>query len=63
MRVHVEADPKAADEASKTAAARMLTRRIKDVVGVSTEVIVNDPGEIARSEGKAQRVIDKRPKT
>lgn len=62
MRVFVEADPKAADEASKTASARMLTKHIKDVVGVSAEVIVGDPGEVARSQGKAQRVIDNRAK-
>lgn len=60
MRVHVEAVGDAADEASKTASARMLTKRIKDVVGVSTEVIVNDPGVVARSEGKAKRVVDNR---
>uniref|UniRef100_UPI003B520635 phenylacetate--CoA ligase PaaK n=1 Tax=Roseovarius indicus TaxID=540747 RepID=UPI003B520635 len=62
MRVFVEADPKAADEASKTASARMLTKHIKDVVGVSAEVVVGDPGEVARSQGKAQRVIDNRAK-
>ena len=62
MRVHVEALPKAADGASKAAAARMLAKRIKDVVGVSTEINVADPGGIARSEGKAVRIIDNRPK-
>ncbi|MCD9148802.1 phenylacetate--CoA ligase PaaK [Pseudophaeobacter flagellatus] len=60
MRVFVEATPEAADELSKTAAARMLTKRIKDMVGVSTEVIVGDPGTVERSQGKAKRVIDKR---
>ena len=60
MRVFVEAEADAADEASKTAAARMLTKRIKDVVGVSTEIVVGDPGAVARSEGKAKRVIDNR---
>ena len=60
MRVFVEAEAKAADEASKKAAARMLTKRIKDVVGVSTEIVVGDPGAVARSEGKAKRVIDNR---
>jgi phenylacetate-CoA ligase len=60
MRVHVEAAPDAADELSRTAAARMLTKRIKDVVGVSTEVDVGDPGSVARSEGKAKRVVDTR---
>ncbi|SLN22599.1 Phenylacetate-coenzyme A ligase [Falsiruegeria litorea R37] len=62
MRVFVEANPDAADELSKTAAARMLSKRIKDIVGVSTEIIVGDPGEVARSEGKAKRVVDNRDK-
>jgi len=62
MRVHVEATPTAANELGKTAAARMLARRIKDVVGVSAEINVADPGGIPRSEGKAVRVIDNRPK-
>ena len=62
MRVFVEADPKAADGASRAAAERMLVKRIKDIVGVSTEVIVGDPGSVARSQGKAVRVIDSRPK-
>ncbi|WP_164661928.1 phenylacetate--CoA ligase PaaK [Tropicibacter sp. Alg240-R139] len=62
MRVFVEANPDAADELSKTAAARMLSKRIKDIVGVSTEIVVGDPGEVARSQGKAQRVVDNRDK-
>ncbi|WP_170367795.1 phenylacetate--CoA ligase PaaK [Ruegeria arenilitoris] len=62
MRVYVEAMPDAADELSKTAAARMLTKRIKDIVGVSTEIVVGDPGEVERSQGKAKRVVDNRDK-
>ncbi|OUS33256.1 phenylacetate--CoA ligase [Rhodobacterales bacterium 56_14_T64] len=62
MRVFVEAMPDAADELSKTAASRMLTKRIKDIVGVSTEIFVGDPGSVARSQGKAVRVIDNRGK-
>ena len=62
MRVNVEASPDAADGLSKTAAARMLSKRIKDTVGISTEIIVADPGGIPRSEGKAVRIIDNRPK-
>ena len=60
MRVFVEALPDAANEASRSAAARKLTTRIKDLIGVSTEVLVKDPGGVARSEGKAKRVIDNR---
>lgn len=62
MRVYVEATPEAADSLSKTAAARMLTKHIKDMIGVSTEVVVGDPGDVARSQGKAVRVIDNRNK-
>ncbi|WP_435660564.1 phenylacetate--CoA ligase PaaK [Leisingera caerulea] len=63
MRVYVEANPDATDELSKTAAARMLTKRIKDMVGVSTEIIVGDPGSVERSQGKAKRVVDNRSKS
>ncbi len=62
MRVFVEINPDANDELSKTAAARMLTKRIKDNVGVSTEIVVGDPGAVARSQGKAVRVVDNRNK-
>ncbi len=62
MRVFVEALPDAADELSKTAAARMLTKRIKDIVGVSTEIVVGEPGDVERSQGKAKRVVDNRDK-
>ncbi len=62
MRVFVEATEGSTDEMSKTAAARMLTKRIKDMVGVSTEIVVGDPGEVERSQGKAKRIIDNRDK-
>ena len=62
MRVYVEAAADAADELSKTAAARMLTKHVKDVVGISTEVIVGEPGAVERSQGKARRVVDNRGK-
>jgi phenylacetate-CoA ligase len=62
MRVYVEANPDTADELSKTAAARMLTKHVKDVVGISTEVIVGNPGAVERSQGKARRVVDNRDK-
>jgi phenylacetate-CoA ligase len=31
-------------------------------VGVSTKITVHEPGGVARSEGKAKRVVDNRPK-
>jgi phenylacetate-CoA ligase len=60
MRVLVEMLPDHNDEASKDAAVRMLSKRIKDMVGVSTEVVVGAPGSVARSQGKAVRVVDNR---
>ncbi|MEP3920828.1 phenylacetate--CoA ligase PaaK [Ascidiaceihabitans sp.] len=62
MRVITEATPVAADEASKSAAAMALTKRIKDMVGVTTDVVVGDPGTAPRSQGKAVRVVDNRSK-
>jgi phenylacetate-CoA ligase len=60
MTIHVEALTEYADEASKTSSAQALSSNIKDVVGVSTKVIVNAPGGIERSMGKAVRVKDNR---
>jgi phenylacetate-CoA ligase len=40
-----------------------IERQIKGFVGVSTKVRVVEPGTVQRSQGKAVRVIDKRPKT
>lgn len=63
MRVLVEAAPDVAEEAARATAGRTLTKHIKDMVGVSTEVVVGDPGSVARSQGKAVRVVDNRQKT
>ncbi len=51
-----------ADPAARAAAARELTHHVKSVVGVSCRVEILDRGGIARSEGKARRVVDARPK-
>lgn len=39
---------------------KSIVKDIKDVIGVSVKVKLVEPKSIARSEGKAQRVIDKR---
>ncbi len=62
MRVMVEATPQLSEASSRDAAQETLTRRVKDMVGVSCEVSVQDPGGVARSQGKAVRVIDNRSK-
>jgi phenylacetate-CoA ligase len=48
--------------ADRGAVARELQHRIKTLIGVSTRVDVLDPNGIERSQGKARRVIDQRPK-
>ena len=49
-----------AKNADSSAVATELKKGIKDYVGVSTIIEVCEPGEVARSEGKAVRVIDER---
>ena len=60
MRILVEPEPHAVT--GREALAATLSRRIKDVVGVSVDVSAGDPGSVARSEGKAKRVVDLREK-
>lgn len=62
MAVYAEATPNAAGDAACAASAKLLTKKIKDVVGVSTKVTVGTPGSVERSQGKARRVVDSRPK-
>jgi phenylacetate-CoA ligase len=60
MRVSVEADPNVTDTESRNAAGNVLRDLIKTVVGVSTDVVVSEPGSVPRSQGKAVRVVDNR---
>lgn len=62
MIVHVECTHLAADAQSRDASAKELAHHIKSIVGVSTKINIKDPDSVARSEGKAKRVIDNRPK-
>jgi len=43
--------------------AQAARHHIKSMIGISTDVIVKKPGEIPRSQGKAVRVRDLRPKS
>lgn len=60
MTIHVEALPKHASEEQRKTAAIQLAEFVKDVVGVSCKTDILPPDTIARSEGKAQRLIDNR---
>ena len=57
VKVERTVDSKGADADAIAAA---LKKDIKDYIGVSTRVEVCEPGEVARSEGKAVRVVDDR---
>ena len=59
ITVQVEKTQFAAD-ADENALAGELKKGIKDYVGVSAVIEVGGPGSVARSEGKAVRVIDER---
>jgi phenylacetate-CoA ligase len=64
LKVEVEAAPSV--EASQSAYARLgeqVRHQIKSMIGITTRVIVKRPGEVPRSQGKAVRVRDERPKT
>lgn len=62
MVVSVEAVETAASQSARAQSAELLRQKIKSVVGLSTAVKVGAPGSVERSQGKARRVIDKRPK-
>ena len=62
MIVHVECAPDQVAEEARAKSAKELAHHIKSVVGVSTRIEIHDPNAIARSEGKAKRVVDNRPK-
>ncbi|WP_312530779.1 phenylacetate--CoA ligase PaaK [Paracoccus sp. (in: a-proteobacteria)] len=62
MVVHVECAPHGTDSDARAQSAKDLAHRIKAIVGVSTKIQIHDPEALLRSEGKAKRVVDNRPK-
>ena len=62
ITVLAEARPEFWGTPDISAHAERLVAYIKNTIGVTTSVIVQPPGAIERSAGKAKRVIDKRPK-
>ncbi|MCP1633399.1 phenylacetate--CoA ligase PaaK [Kerstersia gyiorum] len=62
MTVHVECQADACDDQARARSAKELAHHIKSIVGISTLVDVTLPGAVVRSEGKAKRVVDNRPK-
>lgn len=62
MIVHVECCASHSAEDARAQSAKELAHHIKSVIGISTRIEVHDPDHITRSEGKAKRVVDNRPK-
>ena len=62
MTVVVEARPHATEDAEREMGAHELAHHVKSAVGVTVAVRVVDPGAVERSQGKAKRVVDLRPK-
>jgi len=60
LTVHVECTIDHADADARAKSAYELSHHIKSTVGVSTKIAVHDPNHVARSEGKAKRVVDNR---
>ncbi len=59
LKIHCELAPKAGDDAADSARSK-LAEQVKERIGVSVEPVIHEPGSIARSEGKAKRVVDNR---
>ncbi|MCC6008740.1 MAG: phenylacetate--CoA ligase, partial [Rhodobacteraceae bacterium] len=61
MCVQVEAVP-GLDEAAGAGAAATLRHRIKQTAGISVTIRIGAPASVPRSQGKAVRIIDNRPR-
>ena len=61
LAIRVEGRPGATPD-QRLGAAQTLTTQIKNRIGVSVTVDVVEPNVLERSEGKAKRLIDNRPK-
>ena len=62
MVVQTEAASASESIEDREGGAAKLAKLMKDVVGITVRVNVAEPGTMERSEGKAKRVVDLRPK-
>ena len=63
MRILTEVSDASVGAEARMEAAKQLAASIKQSVGISAAVDVGDVGAVPRSEGKAVRIIDTRPKS
>jgi phenylacetate-CoA ligase len=62
LAVHVERRPDSMPDGAREAG-QELGRLIKNTIGVSTTIVVEEPDAIERSMGKMRRIVDERPRT
>ncbi|MDR3461863.1 MAG: phenylacetate--CoA ligase [Beijerinckiaceae bacterium] len=62
MTIIAEARDHVWDGAGMRAHATTFVERVKETIGLTTKVVVIAPGTVERSEGKAKRIVDKRPR-
>ena len=60
VTIHVEARSDFYRPAAMASAEGAIVQRIKDTIGLTTRVVIEPPGTVERSQGKAVRVIDRR---
>lgn len=63
MRILTEVAGESVTDEGRAEAARELAGKIKSTVGISVKITVADVGGVERSQGKAVRIIDNRPKS
>ena len=62
VAVHVEARPEFYAPGGMDMEAAVVMSRIKDTIGLTTRVVIEAPGSVERSVGKARRLVDRRPR-
>ncbi|MFL1404053.1 phenylacetate--CoA ligase PaaK [Marinobacter sp. M1N3S26] len=60
IRCELKPDNSSADSNQREAISKTLAHNIKSFIGISTRIDITEPGRLARSEGKAKRVFDRR---
>ena len=60
VTVHVEARPEFFVPDAMDTEAAIVVARIKDTIGLTTRLVIEAPGSIERSVGKARRLVDRR---
>jgi phenylacetate-CoA ligase len=60
VTILVELRPESSTDEHAETARRTLKHRVKSLIGISCDIHTGPPGSVARSQGKAQRVVDRR---